>query len=923
MQSGEQDKPAFEHLDPNIDPWLDERYLSRTEMDSVATELQAEREWRALSSSQYEQLRSEGYKTLNEAESLTGVRKKNLAHQARRLKADEDYLPSGLAAPVGYTGKLFKGAQLRWSHPRSNILLLHPEYVEAQQQVAQQREALIAAGYLNENAALKEFPINQHQLRYRAQYIDPTKRYLCSGIVYEGEAPAETLLGSEIRWQHPYSNEVLYHPDFLKSLSSVYAKEKELRNLGYQTPPELAEELGVEHFTILASVQQIQPNENYLADGRVSTLQPDGMLVQGNKIKWVNPYSGKMLLAPSLIQGIKERHGDNNEWIQMAEAARLLHAPHTTVLNRLKLIDPQKSYGENGLPPTGSSGETILRGSDFTKKFGTRSKYIRRSLVDAWKSADDKQSALLDLHYKTPKQSEEISGGTVQHWFAKIDPYQEYTVSGSLAKEEREDTFQGNELVWKHPYNSNVVLLHPKFVEIRSEGARISRKTSFDSTDPDATYTPLVAAAALVGVAPVTLRDRLTKLDPNKYYDAAGNEAANDTVGAMLGKDFIKQNPHSKTGNILVHKSIVSAWVSANEQYTALQEAGYRTVQVASNAVGLAEGTIIGRILRIQPEGSYTKEGMPIESLNDESLKGKDLYWKHPYSGAILVNPILIDAWQKVEVKEKEWIAKGYQPLSAIEEKTGLTTSALSYRLKNYEPLKIYPDNGELREPLPDEQTVKGQDLFWKHPDKNMVLIHPGLAAGWEDAAKKESAFIEQNYFSLDKAEKYTGISKMTLGVRLQTYDPKGYYTAAGIASDADTKESLKGSELIYRSPYSRKGVLIHPGLVDAWEKAESVERGYVAVGYLSRQQMAEKVGVDVQTIQKRAKQIESFPSINFADQNAPLIWRHPYAGGKKVYYHPSLEQQWKSNPLATIHTQSSASPYQGKLEATSSQIKK
>jgi hypothetical protein len=99
--------------------------------------------------------------------------------------------------------------------------------------------------------------------------------------------------------------------------------------------------------------------------------------------------------------------------------------------------------------------------------------------------------------------------------------------------------------------------------------------------------------------------------------------------------------------------------------------------------------------------------------------------------------------------------------------------------------------------------------------------------------------------------------------------------------------------------PSSGKGVLIRPSLVEGWKNAEDKEKQLIASGYLTRNQLIDKTDLSGSAIKTRTKEMELL-SENTVDASTPMIWRHPYSGGKGIYYHPSLVDRWKSEKKAS-----------------------
>jgi hypothetical protein len=798
------------------DPYTKQTFISAEILAQIRTRLNQQHSIRKTT----EQLKEQGYRTCAEVEEITGISQKMLGYQANQLDPEINYLPNGLLPAPNYEGPLLKGNQIRWKHPQNNTVLLHPDFVEGIQQAEQKEKELLSAGYLNRKAAQEQYKIDRAQLEYHSRKIKPEQWYYINGFLCDDPKDQEAKSGLHLKWVHPYNGSIIYHPDFIRAIATVQEQERELLASGYKTTPQVAEELGAEHYLIQNRFRQIDPLKDYLVDGRPPTGTPGEITYKGSTLCWENPYSNQKLISPTFVQGIKESTGLSNDWVQVMAAVRELELNHSVILKRLQQLNPEGNYKENGLPAIGEGNERTIKGADFVKYYGSN-KFIKRSLVNAWKNAEEEYHELIQKGYKTPAEIKKILGINPHSWINSYEPDKEYTPLGlELSGNDDEKKVLGNKLVWRHPYNSNrVVLIHPDLA-----AARIQADTT-EKTEKS-TYAPLAEAAEKIGVSPSAIAFRLKRYKANKFYDSKGIAEIPEGPNAVKGSDFRCTNPYSR--NTLVHPQLVAAWEEAETQYKKLQMEGYVTPEQAAASIGLLVGGIIQRIAKIDPQGDYTHIGEILKQETEGSIKGSELYWKHPYNGDLLLDPALVEDWKVREEKRKRLIAEGYETLTSISSATGLTHTAFGTRLKGYKPEIDYPANGELRLPTPGEQTLKGSEFYWKNSYKHEVLIHPALANGWKESIETDKRLLSEGYYTIDSAAKYTGIQTGTIILRLKRYKDDKKFTPNGLPIAQDfSGQYLLGSELVRRNAYSRNGVLIHPALVESW-KQEKGESTYV-----------------------------------------------------------------------------------------------
>lgn len=484
---------------------------------------------------------------------------------------------------------------------------------------------------------------------------------------------------------------------------------------------------------------------------------------------------------------------------------------------------------------------------------------------------------------------------------SKIVPDKDYTPFG-LEATPNLPAVKGNVLVWKNPYgdprDGKGILLNPTLVngwqnifqkqkELRSQG-----------------YKTIAEAAEITGFDRDTIIEpRTRKIKPNKHYSSQGLSPSVDD--SVLGSELIWRDPYGITNaiGVLISPKLIEAWKKSKEEEQRLRAEGYKTYNESEQLSGMDRSVLEARVALINANKQYSFDSA--DKKNPVTLQGSKLVWRSAYSmadGSSLIHPLLVEFWKQQETKEKELRAKGYKTVPEASAITELERGTIHGRANNINPDEYYASNGL----KPDKYgtKIKGDELVWR--GAYQLLLHPEMVEGWKLAQEKEKELIIKSHKRTDEVAEITGLKKYTVLSRARNIDPDSNYTISGFRPK-ENEHSIKGSELIWRNPYSLSsdtGVLIHEQLLQAWKEAELLEKALRNKGYLDIADLESYVGLSRSKIHKRIEYIE--PETNYTEagltpkegessiKGKDLCWRNPYSN--IVIVHPKLAEGWKKD---------------------------
>jgi hypothetical protein len=665
-----------------------------------------------------------------------------------------------------------------------------------------------------------------------------------------------------------------------------------------------AKKLGASYMLIYKRAIKIDPDREYSPEG----LEPkDGdIAVKGNELVWKYPYSrhreGNLLISPTLV-GAWHSIFEQQEKLR-AEGYKTLEETATitgldrggVIETRARKIQPDKRYTFDGSEPTDSSPENVI-GSELVWRdpygsTGAVGVLLHPKLVEAWQADKVEENKLREAGYKTYVEAEQLTGinrQVLEARVALIKPEQEYTFD-QAAQAQDKTAIKGNKLVWRSRYSSasgTSVLIHPILAEFWKQQEEKEKELRGKG------YKTIAEASEITDILKGTITGRIGKIIPSVDYLSNALKPDTDSVPTIKGNELIWRGSYQ----VLLHPELVEGWKAAKLKEDELRKQGYKTTEEAAQIANIDQGTtVLFRARNIEPEQNYNLQGQ-VPKEGEIIVKGKELVWKNPYSltnssgkTGILIHPQLVESWHGIDEEERELRAKGYVDFAHIETQYGINRSLVHHRLANIEAEKDYTTAG--LPPQEGEASVKGKSLHWQNPQSKFILIHPALASGWHKDIQQEQILISKGFKRLKEVQETTAIERTTLLHRLKMLNPESDYSSAGLPP-ISTDAIVKGKELIWRSAYTDKSVLVHPELVAAWKTAVDKEKELVGQGYKASTDIAEATGLSKQQISKRAAALNDDVS----------LWRDPYSG--KVLFHPSLISVWQmtgSTPKSRDH---------------------
>lgn len=246
-------------------------------------------------------------------------------------------------------------------------------------------------------------------------------------------------------------------------------EERALRAKGYVDITHIETQYGISRSFVHHRLDRIEVEKDYSPMG-LPPREGDAT-VKGKDLYWQNPQSNLILIHPTLVSGWhqdiqQEQHLASKGFKRLKEAQELTGIERTTLINRLKTLNPDEDYTPAGLSPT--TGSAIVKGKELVWKSAYTDKVtlIHPELIAGWKTAVDQEKKLLAKGYKKSSEIEEITGLSI----AQIS-------KRALALDPKE-MIEGELITWTDPY-SNKRLFHPSIVlrwqSSIEKGAEISK----------------------------------------------------------------------------------------------------------------------------------------------------------------------------------------------------------------------------------------------------------------------------------------------------------------------------------------------------------------------------------------------------------------------------------------------------------------
>jgi len=586
----------------------------------------------------------ESYLDLDTAVAQAGINKHAAWSRSKTYEANKYYTPEGLEPSEG-TPFTVAGSDL--ARLLGGRMILRQSLVDAWKEAGLYSAALKAKGYEPITVVATRFAEKfQVNIEGRPPTIKPEDTYNEEGLPIDPSLPHKK--GKELRWENPYSNEVLIAPSLIKAWDDAEVHVLELLAQKYKTIAEVAGSIGIEHGTLGARINQISPQTDY--ELFKNETSDEKVILKGEELFWKNPYSKIVYVNPILIThfartakelsrwetpAVKEDQLGESDYMDVITTAAFLGWKDKRVYEKFNTIKADKDYGLDGLPP--KEGEPVVKGSHLITKAGwaDHKPIIHKKLAEGWKSAEDHENKLRLEKYLTILEAaaySELTKTLIKQRADGIVPTQNYAIDGTEASQTKE-ICKGNELAWKNPYNGEF-FLRPSLVEGWKQA-----KLKEDVLLKDEYQT--LPQAETTGIPYHILKHRVQKIEPNTKYNAEGLPPK-EGEPSLTGNDLAWKNPYNDK-TILLRPSLIRAWVAAAQKETDLVAKDYVTLKDAPEKTGFSRPTIDKRLQILR-----TVSGEALIRLKLEIPESEEIIWVEPYSGKpVLIHPKIIQLWKQ------------------------------------------------------------------------------------------------------------------------------------------------------------------------------------------------------------------------------------------------------------------------------------
>jgi hypothetical protein len=356
-----------------------------------------------------------------------------------------------------------------------------------------------------------------------------------------------------------------------------------------------------------------------LTDQKRDVLAPKPL----TKVKSV-PLAYVNTVEASVISGLKP-------------GAIAVHAAH---------MDPEQDYTPDGkIPDANYKGETVKGKALVGKVFGSDRWILHIGMVQGWAEAEKKVKELTDSGWqRLTKAAEELElhEPLLSRRASAIDPKRKYLPDGTVPDAENKgNTVLGSEVVWRHPYDLQYVLLSPRYITAHKEAEKKVKELT------DSGWQRLTKAAEQIGLSNSALSDRAHAINPKRKYLLDGTIPDKEhEKNAVPGNDIVWHYPYADK-MVLLRPEYVSAQLAAERKIIELKEKGWRTLKDTEESIGIKRTTLQSRVDKILPDKCYLSNGAPLNKKENPQvgLQAADLVYRHPYSSRlILLSPAYIEA---------------------------------------------------------------------------------------------------------------------------------------------------------------------------------------------------------------------------------------------------------------------------------------
>jgi len=654
---------------------------------------------------------------------------------------------------------------------------------------------------------------------------------------------------------------------------------------------------------------------------------------------WKDPYSREALLSPELIEQLRAKVGQYENadkkaaelralgYVSFPDAVKHIGISEKTLRSRTnQSLELLANYRTDGTKPRGEPEEKLVKGSDLWWSHPTRNlALLHPDYVEGQAKAEQKKRDLFRAGYIEGHKAAKQIGFTVGSLYNRarnINPEAEYLPDGTApANGQNTALVKGHDLYWMHPYNKNVALFKPEYVQ-----GQVNASLKEKALLAEGYLTPENAASE-IGVPLGSLLRRGRTLEPDKLYDAEGAPITADSaadVPKYHGHQLQWKNPYTDKTS-LYSPIYIKAHKAIEQKVQELIAAGYVPIEEVAKKCGVNRQKISQRAYLIRREETYRKDGTrPSPSETKDLVKGSDLVWQHPHSHYVTLLSKEYAAGMIAAFQTRESLIKaGYKFIDEWSAETGIKKTTLYSRARGCDDNEDYlPDGRKATKADKGQPTVKGATLRWQDPySTEGWLIAPHYVQAQADADRKYKELVGKGYLSYSQTpDEY--LTESAAKFKGANIDPNTMYhkdgsLAAGEAGDV----TIKGSELKWQHPFD-DSVLLHPSLVESWRKDSKAwatgkikkdpkpgSQTYlkIAAGYKTISDAASEIGIKEATL--RPHVISLKPDLTYNDYGwiienpaegegmpgSELVWQSDEDGRGIYYVHPRLIAAYKT----------------------------
>jgi len=347
-------------------------------------------------------------------------------------------------------------------------------------------------------------------------------------------------------------------------------------------------------------------------------------------------------------------------YVNTTEASAISGLTRSRVGVRAAHMNPEQDYTPDGrIPEADYKGETVKGKTLVGKLFGSDRWILHVGLVNGWAEAEKKARELAGNGWqgltKTAEQLD-LHEAFLSRRASAIDPKRRYLPDGIVPDAENKgNAVLGSEIVWRHPYDLQQVLLSPRYITGQKEAEKKAQELA------DSGWQRLFKATEQIGLSISVLSDRAKAINPKRNYLPDGTASDKEhEKNAVPGNELVWRHPYTDK-IVFLRPEYVSAQIAAERKIIELKEKGWKNPKDAAENIGIPRTTLHSIIGKILPDKRYLPNGIPLNERENPGagLPGSDLIYRHPYaSRVVLISPAYIQALSQNQ-KEPHDVKKG------------------------------------------------------------------------------------------------------------------------------------------------------------------------------------------------------------------------------------------------------------------------